>query len=66
MCRGIFQSGLFLSFSSVEIDKQKARHCWELAAMNGSVTARYNLGYIEVQTDNLQRAYKVQAVFGCG
>ena len=44
--------------TGVEIDKEKAKQYWELAAMNGSVIARYNLGYIEVQADNLQRAYK--------
>ena len=40
----------------VEIDKQKARHYWELAAMNGTVKARHNLGYIEAQAGNPQRA----------
>ena len=42
----------------VEIDEKKAKHYWELAAMNGFVKARHNLGCMEVQTGNHQRAYK--------
>ena len=42
----------------VEIDKQKARHYLELAAMNGSARARHNLGVLEAQTGNYQRALK--------
>ena len=42
----------------MESDTKKAKHYWELAAVNGSARARHNLGYIEVQADNLQRAYK--------
>ena len=42
----------------VEIDKEKAKHYLELAAMNGCLHARYNLGVIEGQAGNNQRAYK--------
>ena len=33
-------------------------HYFELAAMNGDVKARHNLGYIEAQAGNFLRAYK--------
>jgi hypothetical protein len=44
--------------SGVEVDKKKAKHYYELAAINGSVSARYNLGMIEGRDGNHQRAYK--------
>ena len=42
----------------VEVDKKKAKHYWELAAMNGSVQARHNLGVDEYEAGNTQRAFK--------
>ena len=42
----------------VDIDKKKAKHYYELAAMDGSVYARYNLGVIEGQTGNYHKAMK--------
>ena len=42
----------------VEVDKMKARHYWELAAMNGDVAARYNLGCLEGRAGNHHRAIK--------
>jgi len=42
----------------VAIDKKKALHFYELAAMGGHVVARYNLGYFEGQAGNDQRAMK--------
>ena len=42
----------------MEIDKKKAKHYNELAAMNGDVTARYNLGCSEGQDGNHHRAMK--------
>ena len=42
----------------VEIDKKKAKHYYELAAMNGSVDARYNLGNNELRAGNYYRAFK--------
>ena len=42
----------------VEIDEEKAKHYWELAAMNGNVKARHNLGALEGRTGNSQRAMK--------
>ena len=42
----------------VEIDKKKARHSYELAAMGGSVNARHNLGFIEGKAGKYDRAFK--------
>ena len=36
----------------VEVDKKKAKHYYEQAAMIGSVTARYNLGRSEGKAGN--------------
>ena len=40
----------------VEVDKKKAKHYFELAAMNGNVNARHNLSYIEEDAGNNERA----------
>ena len=42
----------------VEIDEKKAKHYYELAAMNGHVIAKHILGCIEYNAGNYQRAYK--------
>ena len=42
----------------VEIDKKKAIHFFELAAMNGEVYARHYLGCMEKGTGNYHRAMK--------
>ena len=42
----------------VEIDKKKAIHFYELAAMNGEVQARHNLGCMEGRSGNKHRACK--------
>ena len=42
----------------VDRDKKKAKHCYEQAAMMGSVAARHNLGCMEGETGNHQRAFK--------
>ena len=42
----------------VEIDKKKAKHYYELAAINGDVIARHNLGCSEYNVGNYHRAYK--------
>ena len=42
----------------VEINKKKAIHYFELAAMRGDVTARYNLGIEGEKADNFDRALK--------
>lgn len=46
----------------VEVDINKANHYFELAAMYGSVSARYNLGCMELnvgnRTGNFQQAFK--------
>ena len=42
----------------VEVDKKKAKHYFELAAMMGDEKARYNLGTIEENVGNKIRALK--------
>jgi len=42
----------------VEVDYKKATHYYELAAIRGSVNARYNLGLVEVSKGNMDRAIK--------
>ena len=42
----------------VEVDEEKAKHYYKLAAMNGSVNARHNLGCVEEDAGNPQRACK--------
>jgi len=40
------------------MDEKKAKYYFELAAMNGSVNARHNLGCLEREAGNHHRAYK--------
>jgi len=42
----------------VEVDKEKAKHYYELAAIGGCVIARYNLGCFEKKAGNLDRALR--------
>ena len=42
----------------VELDTKKAKHYWKLAAMNGNVNARFNLGCEELEAGNHNRAMK--------
>ena len=42
----------------VDIDMKKAKHYWELAAMNGNLYARHNLGAMEGEARNNHRAKK--------
>ena len=42
----------------VEIDMKKAKHYYELAAMNGNLLAGNNLGCVEEDAGNQQRAHK--------
>ena len=42
----------------VEIDTKKAKHYFELAAMNGHIKARHNLGCKELEAGNYQQAFK--------
>jgi len=44
--------------SGSEVNKEKARHYYELAAMGGCTTARFNLGNGEVRAGNIDRALK--------
>jgi len=42
----------------VEVDKKKANHYYELAAMGGDAQARHNLGNFEGRAGNMDRAIK--------
>ena len=42
----------------VEVDKEKAAHYYELAAIGGNAVARHNLGCVEKKRGNLDRALK--------
>jgi len=42
----------------LEVDKKKARHYYELAAMMGDTMARHNLGFQEGKAGNMDRAIK--------
>ena len=42
----------------VEVDKKKAEHYYQLAAIGGCVISRYNLGLIEWKAGNKDRAFK--------
>jgi len=42
----------------VEVDKKKAKHYYELAAIGGDTTARHNLGINEGEAGNVERALK--------
>ena len=60
----------YMAAQGVERDMKKAKHYWELAAMNGDVEARYNLGFNEGQAGigNKDRALKhfmIAATGGC-
>lgn len=48
----------FLGEGNVEIDMEKAKHYWGLAAMSGNVNARNNLGISEEKVGNMKRALK--------
>ena len=51
----------------VEIDKKKAEHYWEQAAMEGRAYARYNLGIFEDNRGDMERAlkhYMIAVTFG--
>ena len=50
-------NSFFLGYG-VEVDKKKTKHYYELAAMNGNIKARSNLGSLEAQARNLKRSYK--------
>ena len=42
----------------VEVDMKKANHYYKLSAIGGCTQARYNLGNMEVETGNMERALK--------
>ena len=48
----------FMEGLGVEVDVKKAEHYYELATIGGSVIARHNLGGLEVDAGNFDRAFK--------
>jgi len=42
----------------VEVDKKKAKHYYELAAIGGNIMARHNLGGLEYKSGNEDQAFK--------
>ena len=49
---------LLIDGRGVERDEKKAKYYWELSAMGGDVVARYNLGCLEGNAGNMNRAVK--------
>ena len=49
---------MYINGHGVEVDKEKAKYYFELAAMGGDVDARTILGYMEYRADNVERAVK--------
>ena len=54
--------------SGVEVDKKKAKHYYELAVMNGSVQATYELAALEhrqaITNEHYERAKKLYTIAG--
>ena len=48
----------FGTLTAVEIDKKKAHHFYTLAAIMGNMRSRYNLGRLDLNEGNHQRATK--------
>ena len=48
----------YFNGEGVRRDERKAKHFWELAAIGGSVEARHNLGCLEMDEGNADRAIK--------
>ena len=56
---GYFNLGQAFRFGrGVEVNNKKAKHYYELAAMNGHIDARHKLGVVEAQECNNHRAMK--------
>ena len=49
----------------VERDTKKAKYYWELGAMGGDAVARYNLGILEEEAGNMDRAMKHWMISAC-
>ena len=57
----------YMKGRGVEKDMKKAKHYWELAAMGGDASARYNLGILEEREGNMSTALKHYIIAaGCG
>ena len=49
---------IYFGEDGVQVDKTKAQHHWDIAAMGGHLRARYNLGVLEGDIGNHHRAAK--------
>ena len=49
---------VYLVGTGVEVDERKAKHYHELAAIGGNVSARYELGTMEGEAGNMDKAMK--------
>ena len=58
LCWDINLSETLTSGEDVERDVKKARYYWELGDIGGYVEARHNLGYLEHEAGNTNRAMK--------
>ena len=59
LCHAHFTLGIaYLQGGGVEKDMKRAFYHWKLAAIGGHETARYNLGCMEGQKGNAERACK--------
>lgn len=57
--RGYFNLGVaYEKGRGVERDEKKAKHYYELSAMDGDITGRNNLGCMEYEAGNHYRAFK--------
>ena len=59
----------YFNGEGVERNKKKGKHYCELSAMGGNIDARHNLGIIEEDAGNMDRAlkhYMIAVVCGCG
>jgi len=55
---GYYNLGRYYADPEGEVDEKKAIYYFELAAMMGDVWARHNLGYMEAQAGNTDKAMK--------
>ena len=46
----------YINGVGIEVIKKKAKHYWELAAINGEINARHDLGCVELDAGNHHRA----------
>ena len=59
-CAGAYRSlgDSYEEGDGVEVDMEKSKHYYELSAMGGDINARYNVGLLENEAGNTQRALR--------